>query len=40
MGAEIMSYIIAIIALGGWCWYKVKTCKGQHMSQEWLDSCR
>ena len=38
MDAEIMFYIIAIIALSGWLWYKVKTCKDQYMSQEWLDS--
>lgn len=37
MDREIMFYIVAIIVLGGWIWYKVKTNKDQYMSQEWLD---
>lgn len=40
MDAEIMFYIVAIIALGGWLWYKVKTHKDRYVSQEWLDSCK
>lgn len=37
---EFYFYIVCIIVVGGWCWYKVKTNKNQYMSQEWLDSCK
>ena len=40
MDAEIMFYIVALVALVGWLWYKVKTNESQYMSQEWLDSCK
>lgn len=40
MDAEIIFYIVAIVALSGWLWHKVKTCEDRYMSQEWLDSCR
>ncbi len=38
--AEFYFYIICIVALGGWLWYKAKINKDQYMSQEWLDSCK
>lgn len=40
MDAESIFYIVALVALVGWLWYKAKTHKDQYMSQEWLDSHR
>lgn len=38
--AEFYFYIVCIVILGGWLWYKGKTNRDQYMSQDWLDSCK
>ena len=40
MDAESIFYIVVLVALGGWLWYKTKTYKDRYMSQEWLDNHR